>query len=93
MANVTRMWTMTRTNFRAADPVERWTARAAWALLTATAWLVLVFTAVWGAEAAGVPSGLVAWLTVVLSPAVPVVSAVAVTSGPGGRTRRTFRVR
>ncbi len=33
---------------------------------------------------AGVPTGTVAWLAVVLSPAVPIVSTVAVTSEPGG---------
>ncbi|MET8629631.1 hypothetical protein ABZW30_38880 [Kitasatospora sp. NPDC004669] len=85
MTNLPRIWTMTRTNFHTADPVERWTARATWAVLTATAWLVVMFTTVWGAEVAGAPTGTVAWLAVVLSPAVPVVSWVAVTSGPGGR--------
>jgi hypothetical protein len=77
---------MTRTNFHAADPVERWTARATWAVLTATAWLLVMFTTVWGAEVAGVPTGTVAWLAVVLSLAVPIISMVAVTSGPDGRT-------
>ncbi|MFD5436277.1 hypothetical protein ACFWJ4_29540 [Kitasatospora sp. NPDC127067] len=85
MANLTRIWTMTRTNFRAADPVERWTARAAWVVLTATAWLAVMFTTVWGAMVAGVPTGTVGWLAVVLSLAVPAVSLVAVTSEPGGR--------
>ncbi|MER7669914.1 hypothetical protein ABTY61_15795 [Kitasatospora sp. NPDC096128] len=85
MANFTRIWTMTRTNFHAADPVERWTARAAWALLTATAWLLVMFTTVFGAEVAGVPMGTVGRLAVVLTVAVPVVSVLAVTSRPDGR--------
>ncbi|MEU9046968.1 MULTISPECIES: hypothetical protein [unclassified Kitasatospora] len=86
MAKLTRILTMTRTNFRAADRVERWTARAAWAVLTATAWLAVMATTVWGAEVAGVPMGTVGWLAVVLSLAVPLVSWIAVTSEPGGRS-------
>lgn len=85
MANLTRILTMTRTNFRAADPVERWTARAAWAVLTATAWLAVMFTTVFGAEVAGAPMGVVKWLAIVLSLAVPLVSWIAVTSESGGR--------
>ncbi|MFE7531953.1 hypothetical protein ACFU7Y_40605 [Kitasatospora sp. NPDC057542] len=85
MANLTRIWTMTRANFHAADPVERWTARAAWAVLTATAWLAVMFTTVWGAMVAGVPTDVVGWLAIALSLAVPAVSFVAVTSEPGGR--------
>ncbi|GHF78480.1 hypothetical protein GCM10018790_65600 [Kitasatospora xanthocidica] len=85
MANMTRIWTTTRTNFRSADPAERWTARAAWAVLTATAWLAVMFTTVFGAEVAGVPMGTVTWLAIALSLAVPLVSWIAVTSEPGGR--------
>ncbi|MFD5465672.1 hypothetical protein ACFWIQ_22970 [Kitasatospora sp. NPDC127059] len=77
---------MTRTDFHAADPAQRWTARAAWAVLTATAWLLVMFTTVFGAEVAGVPMGTVTWLAIVLSLAVPVVSWAAVTSGPDART-------
>ncbi|MFF2614574.1 hypothetical protein [Kitasatospora sp. NPDC058046] len=86
MANLTRIFTMTRTNFRLADPVERWTARATWAALTATGWLAVMFTTVWGAMVAGVPIGTVRWLAVFLSLAVPAVSLIAVTSEAGGRT-------
>ncbi|MFD7455284.1 hypothetical protein [Kitasatospora sp. NPDC059827] len=87
MTNWTRILTMTRSNFRAADPVERWTARAAWALLTATAWLLVMFTTVFGAEVAGVPMGTVRWLAIALTVAVPAVSWAAVTSGgPGSRS-------
>ncbi|MFD9692088.1 hypothetical protein ACFXPX_24260 [Kitasatospora sp. NPDC059146] len=90
MTNWTRILTMTRSNFRAADPVERWTARAAWALLTATAWLLVMFTTVFGAEVAGVPMGTVRWLAIVLTVAVPAVSWAAVTSGgPGGPGSRS----
>ncbi|MER7581919.1 hypothetical protein [Kitasatospora sp. NPDC097691] len=85
MTKLTRIWTMTRTNFRAADRVERWTARAAWAVLTATAWLAVMFTTVWGAEVAGVPARAVAWSALFLSLAVPAVSWIAVTSRPDGR--------
>ncbi|MFJ4185009.1 hypothetical protein [Kitasatospora sp. NPDC089509] len=85
MANWTRIWTMTHTNFRATDRVERWTARATWAVLTATAWLAVMFTTIFGAEVAGVPMGTVTWLAIVLSLAVPAVSWAAVTSGPDGR--------
>ncbi|MEU8927594.1 hypothetical protein AB0D10_42940 [Kitasatospora sp. NPDC048545] len=85
MANLTRILTMTRADFHAADRVERWTARATWVVLTATAWLMVMFTTVWWAEVAGVPSGTVGWLAAALSPAVPLVSWIAVTSGPDGR--------
>ncbi|MEU3563787.1 hypothetical protein [Kitasatospora sp. NPDC006786] len=85
MANPTRILTVTRTNFRAADPVERWTARAAWAVLTATAWPAVMFTTDFGAEVAGTPTGVVTWSAILLSPAVPLVSWIAVTSEPGGR--------
>ncbi|MFD0404400.1 hypothetical protein [Kitasatospora sp. NPDC127116] len=85
MANPTRILMMTRTDFRAADPVERWTARAAWAVLTATAWPAVMFTTVFGAEVAGTPTGVVTWSAILLSPAVPLVSWIAVTSEPGGR--------
>ncbi|MEV8098983.1 hypothetical protein [Kitasatospora sp. NPDC085879] len=80
-----RFWTTTRANFYADDQVARWTARAAWLLVTASVWLVLMFTVVWGAMVAGAPSGTVAVLMMGLAFAVPVVSMVAVTSGPTGR--------
>ena len=80
-----RFWTTTRANFYADDRVARWTARAAWLLVTASAWLVLMFTVVFGAMVAGASSGAVVVLTVGLAFAVPVVSMAAVTSGPRGR--------
>ncbi|MEV0536147.1 hypothetical protein [Kitasatospora sp. NPDC050463] len=80
-----RFWTTTRANFYADDQAARWTARAAWLLVTASALLVLMFTVVWGALVAGAPSGTVAVLMVGLTLTVPTVSMVAVTSGPRGR--------
>lgn len=85
MTNLTRIWTTTHTDFRAADRVERWTARAAWAMLTATAWLAVMFTTVWGAMVAGVPTDVVGWLAIFLTLAVPLVSWIAITSEPDGR--------
>ncbi|MFB7669503.1 hypothetical protein ACFC1R_37300 [Kitasatospora sp. NPDC056138] len=80
-----RFWTTTRANFYADDQTARWTARAAWLLVTASVWLVLMFTVVWGAMVAGAPSGTVLVLTVGLAFTVPIVSMVAVTSGPRSR--------
>ncbi|WP_035803869.1 hypothetical protein [Kitasatospora mediocidica] len=80
-----RFWTTARANFYADDVVARWTARAAWLLVTATAWMVLMVTVVWGAMVAGAQSGPLAVLAVGLAFAVPVVSIVAVTSGPRAR--------
>ncbi|TYC66565.1 hypothetical protein EH183_41980 [Streptomyces sp. CB01881] len=79
-----RFWTTTRADFYADDRAARWTARAAWLLVTASMWLVLVFTVVFGAMVAGAPDGTVTVMTVGLALAVPVVSMAAVTSGPRG---------
>ncbi|MEV7597196.1 hypothetical protein AB0O91_07355 [Kitasatospora sp. NPDC089797] len=85
MTNWTRIWTTTHADFRAADRTRRWTARAAWVALTATAWLLVMATTVFGALVAGVPRGTVRWLALFLTVAVPAVSWAAVTSGPDGR--------
>ncbi|MBD0671815.1 hypothetical protein BU198_14175 [Streptomyces sp. CBMA156] len=83
-----QFWDRIRSGFHAADAAERWTARAAWAMATASVWLVLVFTVVWGVQVAGAPPRMVAALLVFSAFAVPVVSAVAVTAAPHGHTRR-----
>ncbi|MFI5645400.1 hypothetical protein [Kitasatospora sp. NPDC051705] len=80
-----RFWTTTRADFYADDRTARWTARAAWLLVTASLWLVLMFTVVFGATVAGAPTGVVLVLMVGLGFTVPVVSMLAVTSGPHGR--------
>ncbi|MEV4561770.1 hypothetical protein AB0K51_32985 [Kitasatospora sp. NPDC049285] len=80
-----RFWTTTRADFYADGQAARWTARAAWLMVTASAWLVLMFTVVWGAMVAGASTGTVAVLAVGLTFALPVVSIVAVTSGPRAR--------
>ncbi|MGF1426448.1 hypothetical protein [Kitasatospora sp. LaBMicrA B282] len=87
-----RIWKRLRTGFYADDLAERWSARAAWLLMTACVWLVLVFTVVWGAEVAGVTMGTAGELTVLLGIAVPVISICAITATPIGRTRHPVLV-
>ncbi|MER5640991.1 hypothetical protein ABT095_29080 [Kitasatospora sp. NPDC002227] len=80
-----RFWTTTRANFYADDRAARWTARAAWLMVTASIWLILMATVVFGLMVAGAQPGMVMVLTVGTAFAVPIISMVAVTSGPTGR--------
>ncbi|MFJ4188287.1 hypothetical protein [Kitasatospora sp. NPDC089509] len=87
-----RLWGKIRADFHAGDVVERWTARAAWAMATVFAWMVSVIALVWAPMVAGVPEGVAGLLFLLVSVALPIASACAVTAAPTGRTGRPVLV-